>query len=94
MAELDWDEGPFYQMKRLERYREVGEQLLAKDLAYWDYCSKEELEAMREAQLARGEKPRYDRRWRRFEARRRPRASRRCCASRTRSRATLRGTTW
>ena len=61
---LDWDEGPFFQMKRLERYREVGEQLLAKDLAYWDYCSKEELEAMREAQLARGEKPRYDRRWR------------------------------
>ncbi len=61
---LDWDEGPFFQMKRLDRYREVGEQLLAKDLAYWDYCTKEELEAMREAQVARGEKPRYDRRWR------------------------------
>lgn len=61
---LDWDEGPFFQMKRLDRYREVGERLLAKDLAYWDYSSKEELEAMREAQLARGEKPRYDRRWR------------------------------
>jgi glutamyl-tRNA synthetase len=61
---LDYDEGPFYQMKRLDRYRAVGEELLAKGLAYWDYCSKEELDAMREAQVARGEKPRYDRRWR------------------------------
>ena len=61
---LDWDEGPFFQMKRLDRYREIGERLLGQDLAYWDYTSKEELEAMREAQLARGEKPRYDRRWR------------------------------
>src|SRR5512142_93244 len=61
---LDWDEGPFFQMKRLDRYREVGELLLSRDLAYWDYTSKEELEAMREAQVARGEKPRYDRRWR------------------------------
>jgi len=61
---LDWDEGPFFQMKRLERYQAAGEILLSKDLAYWDYTSKEELEAMREAQLARGEKPRYDRRWR------------------------------
>ncbi len=61
---LDWDEGPFFQMKRLERYKQVGEELLAKGLAYHDYCSKEELDAMREAQIARGEKPRYDRRWR------------------------------
>ena len=61
---LDWDEGPFFQMKRLERYKAVGEELLAKGLAYHDYCSKEELDAMREAQVARGEKPRYDRRWR------------------------------
>jgi len=61
---LDWDEGPFFQMKRLDRYKAAGEALLAKDLAYRDYTSKEELEAMREAQLARGEKPRYDRRWR------------------------------
>src|SRR5690349_9403490 len=61
---LDWDEGPFFQMQRLDRYKAAGETLLAKDLAYWDYSSKEELEAMREAQLARGEKPRYDRRWR------------------------------
>ena len=61
---LDYDEGPFFQMKRLARYQEIGETLLKKGLAYWDYCSKEELEAMREAQVARGEKPRYDRRWR------------------------------
>ena len=61
---LDYDEGPFFQMKRLARYKEAGELLLKKNLAYWDYCSKEELEAMREAQVARGEKPRYDRRWR------------------------------
>jgi len=61
---LDYQEGPFFQMKRLDRYKEVGELLLAKGLAYHDYCSKEELDAMREAQVARGEKPRYDRRWR------------------------------
>jgi glutamyl-tRNA synthetase len=61
---LDYDEGPFYQMKRLDRYQEMGELLLSKNLAYWDYTSKEELDAMREAQVARGEKPRYDRRWR------------------------------
>jgi glutamyl-tRNA synthetase len=61
---LDYDEGPFYQMKRLDRYKAVGDELLVKGHAYWDYCSKEELEQMREAQVARGEKPRYDRRWR------------------------------
>jgi glutamyl-tRNA synthetase len=61
---LDYDEGPFFQMKRLERYREVGEELVRKGLAYWAYETKEELDAMREAQVARGEKPRYDRKWR------------------------------
>ena len=61
---LDWDEGPFFQMKRLARYKEVADELLRKGLAYWAYETKEELEAMREAQTARGEKPRYDRRWR------------------------------
>jgi glutamyl-tRNA synthetase len=61
---LDWDEGPFFQMKRLDRYRAAGEELLKKGLAYWAYETKEELDAMREAQVARGEKPRYDRRWR------------------------------
>jgi glutamyl-tRNA synthetase len=61
---LDWDEGPYYQMQRLARYREVAEQLIASGQAYYCYASKEELEQMREAQRARGEKPRYDGRWR------------------------------
>ena len=61
---LDWDEGPYHQMQRLARYREVAEQLLAIDKAYWCYASKEELEQMREQQRARGVKPRYDGRWR------------------------------
>lgn len=61
---LDYQEGPFFQMQRLPRYKEIGERLLATGDAYWDYSSKEELDAMREAQIARGEKPRYDRRWR------------------------------
>ncbi len=61
---LEWDEGPYFQMKRLARYKEVSEQMLSKGLAYWAYETKEELDAMREAQTARGDKPRYDRRWR------------------------------
>jgi glutamyl-tRNA synthetase len=61
---LDWDEGPFRQMQRLARYREVAEQLLRADRAYWCYASKEELEQIREGQRARGAKPRYDGRWR------------------------------
>jgi glutamyl-tRNA synthetase len=62
--ELEWDEGPFYQMQRLDRYRQLAEQLIAAGHAYWCYASKEELDAMREAQRARNEKPRYDGRWR------------------------------
>jgi len=61
---LDWDEGPFRQMQRLARYREVAEQLLRADKAYWCYASKDDLEQMREHQRARGVKPRYDGRWR------------------------------
>ena len=61
---LDCDEGPFFQMERLDRYKAVAQQLLDSGHAYHCYCSKEELEAMREAQRARGEKPRYDGRWR------------------------------
>ena len=57
---LDADEGPFYQTKRYDRYREVIRQWLAEGKAYHCWCSKEELEAMRNAQLARKEKPRYD----------------------------------
>jgi glutamyl-tRNA synthetase len=63
-AELIHDEGPFFQTKRFERYKEVIEELLAEGKAYRCYCSKEELEQMRAQQIARGEKPRYDGRWR------------------------------
>ena len=62
--QLAHDEGPFFQMQRIERYREVIAQMLADGSAYRCYCSSEELEAMREGQRARGEKPRYDGRWR------------------------------
>ena len=58
---LDWDEGPFFQMQRLPRYREVAEQLIAAGHAYRDYMPKEALDALRAEQTARGEKPRYDR---------------------------------
>lgn len=61
---LDYDEGPFYQMQRLARYHEVAEQLLENNQAYYCYATKEELEHMREQQLAAGLKPRYDGRWR------------------------------
>jgi glutamyl-tRNA synthetase len=63
-AGLDHDEGPFYQTKRFDRYKDVIEELLAGGEAYRCYCSKEELEQMRVQQIARGEKPRYDGRWR------------------------------
>ncbi|HUL42517.1 MAG TPA: glutamate--tRNA ligase [Burkholderiales bacterium] len=62
--QLDWDEGPFYQMQRLARYREVAQQLLNQGKAYYCYAGKDELDALREKQRARGEKPRYDGRWR------------------------------
>jgi glutamyl-tRNA synthetase len=58
---LDWDEGPFFQMQRLARYREVAERLIAAGHAYYDYMPKQELDALRTQQTARGEKPRYDR---------------------------------
>jgi glutamyl-tRNA synthetase len=62
--ELDYDEGPFYQMQRMARYREVIAQMLQTGTAYHCYTSREELDAMREAQMKRGEKARYDGRWR------------------------------
>ncbi|HZW18082.1 MAG TPA: glutamate--tRNA ligase [Luteimonas sp.] len=57
---LDYDEGPIYQTQRVDRYREVAEQLVASGHAYYAYESKEELDAMREAAMANGEKPRYN----------------------------------
>jgi glutamyl-tRNA synthetase len=61
---LEYDEGPIYQMQRLERYRAVVDQMLAAGQAYRCYTTPEELDAMREAQKARGEKTHYDGRWR------------------------------
>ena len=61
---LQHDEGPFYQMQRMDRYRDVLQQMLASGQAYYCYASREELDAMREAQRIAGEKPRYDGRWR------------------------------
>lgn len=57
---LDYDEGPFYQMQRMDRYQEVIEQLLQQGKAYRCYCSKERLEQLREQQIATKQKPRYD----------------------------------
>jgi len=56
---LDYDEGPIYQTQRLDRYRAVAEQMVADGTAYYAYETKEELEAMREAAMASGGKPRY-----------------------------------
>ncbi|WP_187367155.1 glutamate--tRNA ligase [Massilia mucilaginosa] len=61
---LTHDEGPFYQMQRMERYREVLAQMLEAGTAYHCYSSKEEVDAMRERFTAAGEKPRYDGTWR------------------------------
>ena len=62
--QLDYDEGPYYQTQRMDRYREVIGEMLARGLAYHCWCTPGELDAMREAHRARGEKPRYDGRWR------------------------------
>jgi glutamyl-tRNA synthetase len=61
---LDYDEGPYYQMQRLPRYRAVLDDMLQRGLAYRCYTTPQELDALRAAQTARGEKPRYDGRWR------------------------------
>jgi len=57
---LDFDEGPFYQTQRFDRYREVIAQLLADGEAYRCYCTRERLESVREQQMATKQKPRYD----------------------------------
>lgn len=61
---LDYDEGPFYQMQRMDRYKEVIQKMLQDGSAYYCYCTKEELDALRESQMQQGLKPRYDGRWR------------------------------
>lgn len=57
---LDYDEGPYYQTQRFDRYAEVTRRLLDEGKAYRCWCPKERLEALREEQMAKGLKPRYD----------------------------------
>ncbi len=66
---LDY-EGPYFQMQRLDSYRTAVEQLLRDGHAYHCYATREEIDALREAQRARGDKPRYDGRWRPENAKR------------------------
>ncbi|WP_114971082.1 glutamate--tRNA ligase [Rhodoferax ferrireducens] len=61
---LDYDEGPFYQMQRMDRYKAVLAELQAADHVYPCYMSVTELDALRESQMAAKEKPRYDGTWR------------------------------
>jgi len=61
---LVWDDGPYYQTQRFERYNEVIEQLLAEGKAYKCFLPAAELDAIREEQMSKGEKPRYPGTWR------------------------------
>ena len=61
---LEHDEGPFYQMQRMERYKDVIRQMLTTGTAYHCHTTREELDVLRAEQEARKEKPRYDGRWR------------------------------
>lgn len=61
---LDYDQGPFYQMQRMDRYKAVIQTMLAAGSAYYCYSSKDELDALREQQMAQKLKPRYDGKWR------------------------------
>lgn len=63
---LNYDEGPYFQTQRMDRYREIIQQLLDNGNAYYCYCSKEELETMRAEQMAQKQKPRYNGRYRDF----------------------------
>lgn len=57
---IDWDEGPWFQTKRFDRYNDVIDEMLKVGTAYPCYCSKERLDQVRAAQMLKGEKPRYD----------------------------------
>ena len=57
---LNHDDGPIYQTARLERYKQVADELLKAGKAYYAYESKDEIEAMRNEAMAKGEKPRYN----------------------------------
>ncbi|MCU4676123.1 glutamate--tRNA ligase [Catenovulum sp. 2E275] len=62
--DLAWDEGPYYQTKRFDRYKELIQKLLDEGKAYKCFCTAEELEAMREAQMQAGQSARYNGMWR------------------------------
>ena len=69
LESMDWlgmkpDEGPYYQMQRMDRYKEVLARLQAAGHVYPCYMSKQELDALRASQEAAREKPRYDGTWR------------------------------
>ena len=64
---LNFDEGPFYQTARFDRYKEAIQQLLDNDLAYRCYCTKEELDSLRQTQQKNKQKPRYDGRYRDYD---------------------------
>jgi glutamyl-tRNA synthetase len=57
---LDWDEGPYFQSQRVDRYRQIISEMLQAGSAYHCYCQPDELDAMRAEQIAAGENPRYD----------------------------------
>lgn len=57
---LEWNEGPFYQTKRFDRYNEIIAQMLEEGKAYKCYCSRERVEALREEQAEKGERQKYD----------------------------------
>ncbi|WP_416305115.1 glutamate--tRNA ligase [Neptunicella sp. SCSIO 80796] len=57
---LSWDDGPYYQTQRFDRYKEFVQQLLGEGKAYKCYCSRERLDQIREQQMAAGQKPKYD----------------------------------
>ncbi len=57
---LEYDEGPFFQSERFDRYKEVIQQLMDEGHAYRCYCSRERLDALREEQMTNKQKPRYD----------------------------------
>ena len=61
---LTYDEGPFYQMQRMDTYKKIIQTMLDAGTAYYCYCSKDELDSLREQQMQQGVKPRYDGRWR------------------------------
>ena len=65
---LNWDEGPFFQTQRLDKYQQAVQTLLDQGLAYPCYCTPEELDEMRETQKAKGQAPGYDNRHRNLTA--------------------------